>query len=716
MKMLFVAVISAVGMAVCAVAPADRTATVDSAGVMRWADDGTEVSVFGVNYYTPFALDYRLLGERGFDRKETIRRDVAHFRRLGLTAVRLHCFDREISDRDGALIDNDHLDLLDYLISVCASNGLYTVLTPIALWGGGIWTQNAKGFAVGVPMPRFTSDRALWKVAARYEEEFARHVNRYTGLRYADDPAVLCFELVNEPGYTNNTPVAQTAEFANTLLDGIRRSGTKKPVLYNATWNRRNAAAPLMRTDGVTGVYYVTGLRAGGALTAPQLGRVRESSLKADPRIANMVKVIYEFDASDMTGAYMYPAMAAVFRAEGVQSATQFQYDALPLAADNVCYKTHYLNLVYTPEKALSMAIAAEVFRRTPRGTPYRPDSREVVFPPFRVNASSNLSEMVTEDALYYTATPVGQVADPGSLKRVWGCGASPVAASDGTGAYFLDRVARGLWRVQIYPNVMPVADPYTGRDCKKTVVLSSRTTLRLSLPDLGATFAVRTLDGRPVAVASKGAVTVLPGDYVLSRERRLSRERLTRARCADIAAYCAPPPDPPGEYRPWPHPLADRAASVRKAFEHRKDANLLKRKVSLQAEDFVKRDFVGARRVLDVDALSAAFPDDGRMKVVELRGRSLTARPEPVEVALTFADGSVWGTTVTFGVEDSVVRVPATGLDHFKHWDKMPDPPRGTVPDISRVVSVSLAIGLWLDRSAKNVPHHVEIAFLGMN
>ena len=144
-----------------------------------------------------------------------------------------------------------------------------------------------------------------------------------------------------------------------------------------------------MRTDGVTGVYYVTGLRAGGALTAPQLGRVRESSLKADPRIANMVKVIYEFDASDMTGAYMYPAMAAVFRAEGVQSATQFQYDALPLAADNVCYKTHYLNLVYTPEKALSMAIAAEVFRRTPRGTPYRPDSWEVVFPPSCVQTPS---------------------------------------------------------------------------------------------------------------------------------------------------------------------------------------------------------------------------------------------------------------------------------------------------------------------------------------
>ena len=59
-----------------AVAPANRPAQVDAQGVMRWTDDGSEVTVFGVNYYAPFALDYRVLRERGHDIKETIRRDI----------------------------------------------------------------------------------------------------------------------------------------------------------------------------------------------------------------------------------------------------------------------------------------------------------------------------------------------------------------------------------------------------------------------------------------------------------------------------------------------------------------------------------------------------------------------------------------------------------------------------------------------------------------
>ncbi len=697
-----------------AVAAACRTATVDADGVMRWTDDGSEVAVFGVNYYVPFALDYRVIGERGFDRKETIRRDVAHFRRLGLTALRLHCFDREISDRDGALVDNDHLDLLDYLVAECASNGIYTVLTPIAAWGGGVWTRNTQGFATDVPMSRLTSDRALWKAMARYEEDFARHENRYTGRRYADDPAILCFELINEPAYTNNAPATEIAEFANMLLDGIRRSGTRKPVLYSATWNKHNAAIPHMRIDGVTGVYYVTGLRAGGALPGLQLGRVRESSLKPDPRLAKMAKVVYEFDAADMTGAYMYPAMAAVFRAEGVQAAAQFQYDPTPIADSNDSYKTHYLNLVYTPEKAVSMAIAAEVFRRTPRGTPYVPDFKEVSFPPFRVNAPLNLSEMVTEEALYYTATPKTPLADVGKLRRVWGCGSSSVAASDGTGAYFLDRVDKGLWRLQVYPSIMPVADPYTGKPEKKTIVLPDKVTLRLSLPDLGAEFLVCSLDGKRVAGASDGRFTVAPGDYILLREAVPAAASLSHAQHADIAPYCAPPPDPPGDYKPWPLSLQDRVAALRKEFARREEANLVAKKVRFWAKDFRKDQFFTARRMVDFEALSASFPEDGSMEAVVMSGSALANRPEPVEVAFTMTDGSVWGTNVTFPEVRSDILISASQLKHFGHWDKRPAPAPGTIPDISKIANVAFSIGLWLDKSAKDVPHGVEIVFVG--
>ena len=88
--------------------------------------------LWGVNYYAPFALDYNELARRGVDHKSAIRNDVAHFRRLGLDLLRVHCFDRQISLRDGSLADTIHLDLLDYLVSVAASNGIKTVLTPIA--------------------------------------------------------------------------------------------------------------------------------------------------------------------------------------------------------------------------------------------------------------------------------------------------------------------------------------------------------------------------------------------------------------------------------------------------------------------------------------------------------------------------------------------------------------------------------------------------------
>ena len=52
-------------------------------------------------------------------------------------------------------------------------------------------------------------------------------MNRYTGRRYADDPAVLAFELVNEPDYPDGFGDTQIADYANALLDGIRRSGTR---------------------------------------------------------------------------------------------------------------------------------------------------------------------------------------------------------------------------------------------------------------------------------------------------------------------------------------------------------------------------------------------------------------------------------------------------------------------------------------------------------
>jgi hypothetical protein len=61
-----------------------------------------------------------------------------------------------------------------------------------------------------------------------------------------------------------------------------------------------------------------------------------------------------------------------------------------------------------------------------------------------------------------------------------------------------------------------------------------------------------------------------------------------------------------------------------------------------------------------------------------------------------------------------SDILISAAQLKHFGHWDKRPDPAPGTIPDISKIANVAFSIGLWLDKSAKDVPHGVEIVFVG--
>ena len=442
--------------------------------------------LWGVNYYAPFALDYCELARRGFDHKAAIRDDVAHFRRLGLDLLRLHCFDRQISRRDGALADTVHLELLDYLVSVAASNGMRTVLTPIAWYGWSPMDDVAReGFSNIATMQDFTSRRDLWPLQARFLAEFAAHTNRYTGLPYGGDPAVAAFECVNEPLYPDRWPQANVTAYIDTLVDALRKGGATQPIFYNS-FNGYNEAAGASIADGVSCCAYPLGLLAGRPLVGPQLAKIRESTLKPDTHIAGKRRMAYEFDAADTLDSCLYPAIAKMLRGEGVEMAAQFQYDPLALADENRNWHTHYLNLVYTPRKALSLLIAGRAFKAVPRGKPFAPDAHRIAFPPFLVDADRNLSEMATDSEYFYSNDPVTPPPRPAALRRVYGCGRSSVAASDGSGAYFLDKAADGLWRLQLYPNVITVANPFSGAAGVKTEIVPGDVALTLHLPDLG--------------------------------------------------------------------------------------------------------------------------------------------------------------------------------------------------------------------------------------
>lgn len=495
--------------------PAARQAAVDDRGVLRWQDDQSEVALFGVNYYVPFSIDYQLLKARGLDHERAIRDDLTHMARLGLNVIRLHCWDRELSDHEGNLRDNEHLRLLDYLIAQAKERGIYSVMTPIAWWP----SPEGGGFSDLYTMPQMTSDPQARRAQCNYLQQYLNHVNRYTGLAYKDDPAIVALELINEPLYPPGITEERITEYINALCQAVQSTGCRKPIFYNC-WGGHFQAAAQSMLDGVSFGWYPTGLCNGQMLRGNYLASVNDYPSMRDPVLVTKAKIVYEFDAADTHGAVMYPAMARALRSGGAQIATQFQYDPMCIAAGNPNWQTHYLNLVYTPRKALSFGIAAEAFRRTPRLAQFGPYPQSCRFGDFRISYEEDLSELVTADTFMYANDTQTAPPAPDRLERIWGCGSSPVVSYDGTGAYFLHRLRRapgGAWSLELYPDAVMVSDPYVGGASEKVRVLWEEHMMRLRLPDLGDRFRVRCLShDRPEQVATEGTIRVLPGVYVL--------------------------------------------------------------------------------------------------------------------------------------------------------------------------------------------------------
>ena len=92
--------------------------------------------------YYPFAHAYRALGYLGVDRKAAIDKDVYHLSRLGFNAYRIHLWDVELTDGEGNLSENDHLDLMDYLIAKLKERNIHIVITAQTNFGNGYPERN----------------------------------------------------------------------------------------------------------------------------------------------------------------------------------------------------------------------------------------------------------------------------------------------------------------------------------------------------------------------------------------------------------------------------------------------------------------------------------------------------------------------------------------------------------------------------------------------
>ncbi|WP_345954383.1 membrane or secreted protein [Mucilaginibacter sp. PAMB04168] len=511
------------GVSVCFAQKSISPTYVDAKGVFRWTKGKAPVYLWGVNYTLPFAYGYRSVKALNLKHEEEIDKDVYHLARMGVEAFRVHVWDTEISDSLGNLKENEHLRLFDYLLYKLKQRGIRIIITPIAFWGNGYPERDER---TGSFSDKYGKGGALvnedaFKAQERYLQQFFKHVNPYTKLTYTADDNVIATEINNEPHPSG--PKARATEYINRMKAAINSTGWSKPVFYNISESPYYAyAVAKSNVNGFSFQWYPTGLVAGHEQKGNMLPNVDRYTFPYDtiPEFKNKARMVYEFDAADVLQSYLYPAVARSFKQAGFQWVTQFAYDPLATAYANTEYQTHFLNLAYTPAKAISFLIASRVFHLLPAGKKYGTYPQDSVFDAYHVSYKQAMSEMNTVNEFYYSGSTNTQPVDNKRLAHVAGVGSSALVKYQGYGAYFLDKLENGIWRLEVMPDAITIRDPFARPSPSREAVYIAWNTqsMQLALTDLGNDFKVNGINAGNTftAIASQGKFNIAPGTYLL--------------------------------------------------------------------------------------------------------------------------------------------------------------------------------------------------------
>jgi hypothetical protein len=464
-------------------------------GVLVYKDGG-EVALWGVNLQT--ALNWEYLNRmrhcgiplEAEALKDIADRNIAELKTLGLGIVRMHLLPSDFSDGEGNIRESVFLDVLDYTMHRCNEAGIYVYLTLINEMSTKFFPDS---FLVGREHPEWTGDPELVRISEHYVQEFLSRTNRYSGVRYADDPSLAIIELINEPRYADYAAMRSNPKFGvirqqfevwlaeRGLSDypdlhyhtfryeqisaylarmhaAVRVTGALQPVAWNLNWPRfvrdhedvyqAVADSPLEVVSfclypgqgDVPSPYWDNPRDLGDKNYLPYLSEVAHDYGKLrwllGERFAGKAKAVYEFETFYNQSSYLYPAMAAVFRSLGAQTAQMWTYTLTPTAEHYA--GSHFLNLQTTPAKATSFAIAGETFKSLPRYTPYPVEVVDpMVFGPCTLSFEQDASVFAAPEVFMH-AKPVAQ-GGPANPRLILARGSSPLVTYDGTGIYRID-------------------------------------------------------------------------------------------------------------------------------------------------------------------------------------------------------------------------------------------------------------------------------------
>ncbi len=178
-------------------APAGQKGFLTTRGDHFYWADGTRARFWGIN------VANTSLQESDAD----ITKIIKNFRASGFNLVRLHHFDErggiiDLEAKDSRQFSPARLKKLDFWIAKARENGLYVYLDLLDYRkfkvGDGVANADAIGRSA---KPYAIFDPRLIELQQEYALKLMReHVNAYTGLAYADDPAIVMLEIYDENG------------------------------------------------------------------------------------------------------------------------------------------------------------------------------------------------------------------------------------------------------------------------------------------------------------------------------------------------------------------------------------------------------------------------------------------------------------------------------------------------------------------------------------
>ena len=157
------------------------------------------------------------------DAEKLVRRLAA----VGYNAVRIHHHDRDLvrGSQDGTRINPDQLDRLERLFAVLKKAG-FLVSTDLYVSREIPWREIGVGREGTVPPDEFKNlvrTNALARAnLKRFAKAWLGHVNPYTGLSWAEDPALAWISLVNENAVKGADELEREREFASDIKCFLR--------------------------------------------------------------------------------------------------------------------------------------------------------------------------------------------------------------------------------------------------------------------------------------------------------------------------------------------------------------------------------------------------------------------------------------------------------------------------------------------------------------